>query len=1064
MPGEIKLSSIVDIPAISQEIDATKKKLAEVDATIKSIKPLSFSLMNANGLSELKKVQADIVNLTKSVTDAYKTMIDIKQKDTKATIDNDKAKQQQLKTDQETVKLMQQEEKQEQEQIKTKKLKRQEQEAVTKLSLQEAKQAAELSNDYLQLSKAYNDAALKAKNYALTLGEQHPVTVQTVKDAKGMYDILYRVDSAVGQHQRNVGNYASAFNGLNQSFAQVARELPSLTISAQQFFLAISNNLPMVADEIARAKVEIAALKAEGKDAPSLLSRIGGALFSWQTLLAVGITLLTAYGKELVEWVAGMFKGADATKAAAENLKLYASEADNAKKSLSEFNTELQQLQQLYSTSNKVRFFGNSAETQLLDVKNNLAFVITAYNELGKKVEEATERTLKAGDAFSTIVAKYGQGSEEAKKAEEDYNKIVQSQFDLQEEQKRKINEVDLARRQLQLAQKQFDEDELQRLREINQELHNTSFQDRKESLENEIDKQKEITANDSILYTFRNDAAQKSFDLTTKLINLELAHKKHAIDEQIELIKHELEINQIPETQAAKLIEVELAKRKLASKEAGRAIKKNEDELNKDLKKIYADRYKFQQNPSISTPHQENERLLKELEDLHTKGLISEKDYQLKLAKLRADEFNNLPYKEQVEKQLEAHKKFESDYIKTIEEGNQYILDQTAVTYKKEQKALDDKFNNQLISQEEFQKESVALATKYTADTFAISIKNLNTLINETKTSAEERMKYEKQLADLQLQLDEKVTNERIQNLNDLKNTEKQFVDEFINLTQAIIDGGYDKQKKAIQDLMVTQDAAYQQEITNIQNSTLSQQEKADKITVLQAEQVAKDKQFQNEQMEIDRKKARLDKIIGIATIGIHTAETVSTLITKAAEAKAEAAVLASNPFTAAYASVALASAASIIAQIPLVIAMGAAQIAAIAAVPAMEKGGKVKEDGPVLVSEKGRELYISPSGEMFYTPAKPSILYLEKGGEVIPNHELGNISSSQTIKKIIHSKYGKSDNNYQPIIKELKEGFNKSADRIVNGYKRNRPYVKVNNNIGKDIELMNWVRRNML
>ncbi len=154
----------------------------------------------------------------------------------------------------------------------------------------EQKLTEEATNDYLQLSKAYNEAALKAKNYALRLGEQHPITEQAVKDANDLGNVLKRLDAAVGQNQRNAGNYKSAFDGLGMSFTQVARELPSLTISVQQFALAISNNLPMVADELKKAKNEIAALKAEGKDTPSLFQRIAKGLFSWQVALSLVIT------------------------------------------------------------------------------------------------------------------------------------------------------------------------------------------------------------------------------------------------------------------------------------------------------------------------------------------------------------------------------------------------------------------------------------------------------------------------------------------------------------------------------------------------------------------------------------------------------------------------------------------------------------------------------------------------------------------------------------------------------------------------------------------------------
>lgn len=89
--------------------------------------------------------------------------------------------------------------------------------ALEKLAAAEAKENADineyLSNDYKQLSLAYNEASLKAKNYALALGETHPLTVQAAEDANAMGETLKRLDNSVGQNQRNVGNYAGSLQG-----------------------------------------------------------------------------------------------------------------------------------------------------------------------------------------------------------------------------------------------------------------------------------------------------------------------------------------------------------------------------------------------------------------------------------------------------------------------------------------------------------------------------------------------------------------------------------------------------------------------------------------------------------------------------------------------------------------------------------------------------------------------------------------------------------------------------------------------------------------------------------
>lgn len=107
---------------------------------------------------------------------------------------------------------------------------------------------------------------------------------------------------AKGDFRRNVGNYASGFNMLRYNVQQVARELPSLTIGLGQFFLAISNNVPMLVDEINRAKAANKTLREEGGKGVPVWKQLASSIFSWQTALVVGITVLSAYGKEITSF------------------------------------------------------------------------------------------------------------------------------------------------------------------------------------------------------------------------------------------------------------------------------------------------------------------------------------------------------------------------------------------------------------------------------------------------------------------------------------------------------------------------------------------------------------------------------------------------------------------------------------------------------------------------------------------------------------------------------------------------------------------------------------------
>lgn len=170
---------------------------------------------------------------------------------------------------------------------------------------------------------------LNAKIAALT-AQYKAMSGEERKAAKGkelstkIHDMQTEVNeanAALLNFRDNVGNYASAAKGftpLTFQVQQLAREMPSLTMSFQQFFLAISNNLPMFADELTRARMANKALRAEGKPTVSVFKQVLSAIGSWQTALVVGITLLTAYGKEIGAWVKGLFTAKEAALSMAE--------------------------------------------------------------------------------------------------------------------------------------------------------------------------------------------------------------------------------------------------------------------------------------------------------------------------------------------------------------------------------------------------------------------------------------------------------------------------------------------------------------------------------------------------------------------------------------------------------------------------------------------------------------------------------------------------------------------------------------------------------------------------
>ncbi len=244
---------------------------------------------------------------------------------------------------------------------------------------------------------------------------------QLSKDLAKANADLSKAEASVGIYSRNVGNYSSAFSPLKLQVQQVARELPSLTISAQQFFLAISNNLPMLTDELARAKQKNDELRKSGEKGVPVWKQLLSAIGSWQTLLVVGITVITAYGKEIGAFFKQLFTGKQATI-----------DFTNANKAMiSSLMEEQQKLDSMYSTLNRLQSGTREYEAVKADIINQFQEYIsklglesseinnqiTLYNKLSEAIaQSALQKGLAQAQSDAT--------EEFTKKWSESINKI----------------------------------------------------------------------------------------------------------------------------------------------------------------------------------------------------------------------------------------------------------------------------------------------------------------------------------------------------------------------------------------------------------------------------------------------------------------------------------------------------------------------------------------------------------------------------------------------------------------------------------------------------------------
>jgi len=153
------------------------------------------------------------------------------------------------------------------------------------------------------LTNEYRNLALR-KELGAKLTDKESQRYEFLRQKIDRYDkALKATDASMGKHQRNVGNYASAWNGLGNSVQQLSRELPAFGNSMQTGFMAISNNLPIFFDEIKKVKNENKALAATGQPTVSAFKQIGQSIFSVTGLLGLGVTALTIFGSKIIEFI-----------------------------------------------------------------------------------------------------------------------------------------------------------------------------------------------------------------------------------------------------------------------------------------------------------------------------------------------------------------------------------------------------------------------------------------------------------------------------------------------------------------------------------------------------------------------------------------------------------------------------------------------------------------------------------------------------------------------------------------------------------------------------------------
>lgn len=217
-------------------------------------------------------------------------------------------------------------------------------------------------------------------------------------ETNAIYQQMIKLQEATGNYKLSVGHYQKTWDGLGISISQVVRELPAAAVSLNTFFLGISNNIPMVVDEINRLRRQNELLAAEGKEQISVTRSIVKSLFSFNTILVVLLTVFSMYGKEIITWIDKTLAGRDAAKSFEDALEDLNDEL--GKGSTGSYGQQIAVLRRL---SENWKDLGNNIKAQTQWINDNEK----EFSKLGITIDSINDANNAFVDNTESVVAAY---------------------------------------------------------------------------------------------------------------------------------------------------------------------------------------------------------------------------------------------------------------------------------------------------------------------------------------------------------------------------------------------------------------------------------------------------------------------------------------------------------------------------------------------------------------------------------------------------------------------------------------------------------------------------------
>lgn len=830
-----------------------------------------------------------------------------------------------------------------------------------------------------RLRKAYRMLSTEAANSKLG--------VELQKNIAALDTQVKSVDKSLGQHQRNVGNYVSTWDGMGNAINQLTREFPAFSVSLQTGFLAISNNIPILVDQISRIRKENAALREEGLKGVPVWKQIAKSALSWNTLLSVGITLLTVYGKDIFEWGKNLLSSSSSAKAASEAQRdLNSSTGDYAKalkNSTSSYGENLVTLRNLQAEWNnlgdnlnkqKQFIIDNASEFKKLDVS------VTDVNDAENLLVDNTE-------AFINAMSLRAQAAAAQKLAQEKYTEALQKEIEAENRRKNPTfwDRFDLTKVLDPTAQS------LLFLTDRFEVFYNTSDEalakagkaaDSIEKEGKEAEKAGNIYLNAMLKLREEENKILGNSDIQLYSNEEKLKRQQEQIEREAKR-REKLEMEAERNIQEARLnvMDEGYKKDRLLLEQSFQKriddVKTKGVRVNEQIEAIEAERSKklaeFDRKISEQRANEEAQNRLAIAE----KGSLQELDARLDILQLQKDKElreadktgqDRALIEEKYLKQIETlYNDYGKSLMSTEQSQNEILLSQRQIEINEELNALTKQYEQGIIKKKEYEKQKSDLEHQYAMESLQsqLSILESNLYLFE----GDERLEKEKEIARLRVQLSKETSDKIIEDAKreeeerkKVEQAKKRLIQESISAIISIGNSLFQRQIDNVDAEIEANQEEYDAKVETIdalaEKDIITTEEAEARKRAAEEETSRKNKELEKKKAELQTRQAKFQKAMDIA----QTIAATSLAVTKALPDFVLAA---------------------------LVGAMGAVQLATIIAqpIPKYAHGTDNHPGGLAIVGDGGRSEAVLVGDKAYITPDKPTLLSLPAGAEVVPD-----------------------------------------------------------------------------